>query len=238
MNGGHALVGGAQHVGRLGDDANQVERQQALNVVQRQHVALCRPGGLVARDQQVLPDRLSRLQRTRGGFAEQADDAVGVAHAGDFGVGDHHRHVGVVHGHARAVFNASGRVTHDVVEAHGAQLDQDLVHPTRGEGVLVAGLAGSEHEQVVTVFVLDQGLVQMGVALDDVDQVVHHAALTAHGEVEVSEPDVEVDDHRFVPEQGQTGGQAGTGGGFSHAPFARGDDDDLGHGSSVFSFRR
>jgi hypothetical protein len=40
---------------------------------------------------------------------------------------------------------------------------------------------------------------QLRFAVDDIDQVVDDAPLAAHDQVEVAQPDVEVDDHRFVP---------------------------------------
>ena len=47
---------------------------------------------------------------------------------------------------------------------------------------------------VSTPLVADQRLRQLGVALDDVDEVVDHAPLGAHDQVEVAQADVEVDD--------------------------------------------
>src|SRR5690606_6264082 len=55
--------------------------------------------------------------------------------------------------------------------------------------------------------------------------------LATHDEVEVAQADVEVDDGRLVPAQGQAGGKAGAGGGLAHPALAGGDDDDTGHGS-------
>jgi hypothetical protein len=95
--------------------------------------------------------------------------------------------------------------------------------------VLVTRLAGGEHEKVVALLVLDQGLVQVGFAVDDIDQVVHHAALATHDQVEVAQADVEVDDGGLVPAQGQAGGEAGAGGGLAHPALAGRHHDDLGH---------
>jgi hypothetical protein len=85
---------------------------------------------------------------------------------------------------------------------------QHLFHAVLRQRVLVARLAGGQHEQVVALLVLDERLVQVGLALDDVDQVVHHAALAAHDEVEVAQADVEVDHGGLVAAQGQAGWQS------------------------------
>jgi hypothetical protein len=63
----------------------------------------------------------------------------------------------------------------------------------------------AQHEQVVALLVLDQRLVQVGLAVDHIDQVVHHAAFAAHDEVEVAQTHVEVDDGGLVAAQGQAG---------------------------------
>jgi hypothetical protein len=106
-----------------------------------------------------------------------------------------------VHGHQRAAFDAGGRVADDVLEVHGGQIVQHLLHAFLRQRVLVAGLRGGQHEQVVALLVLDQGLVQVGFALDDVDQVIDHAALAAHDQVEVAQADVEVDHCGLVAAQ-------------------------------------
>jgi hypothetical protein len=106
-----------------------------------------------------------------------------------------------------------------------------------GQRVLVAGLAGGQHEQVVADLVLDQRLVEVGLAVDHVDQVVDHAPLAAHDQVEVAQADVEVDDGGLVAAQRQAGGKAGAGGGFAHAAFAGSDDNDLGHETGSFRIR-
>jgi hypothetical protein len=63
--------------------------------------------------------------------------------------------------------------------------------------------------------------------VDDVDEVVHHAALAAHDQVEVAQADVEVDDRDLLAAAGDAGGDAGAAGGLAHAALARGDYDDF-----------
>ena len=64
-----------------------------------------------------------------------------------------------------------------------------------GQRVLVAGLRGRQQRQRLDALVADQRLRQLGVALHDVDEVEHDAALGAHHEVEVAQADIEIDDH-------------------------------------------
>ena len=65
-----------------------------------------------------------------------------------------------------------------------------------GQRVLVAGLRGRQQRQRVDALVADQRLRQLGVALHDIDQVEHHAALGTHHQVQVAQADVEIDhDH-------------------------------------------
>ena len=125
-----------------------------------------------------------------------------------------------MHGHQRAGFDARGRVTHDVVKAHARQIGQHLFHAVLREGVLVTRLAGGQHEQVVALLVLDEGLVQVGLAMDDVDQVVHHTAFATHDQVEVAQAHVKVDDRRLEAAQRQARRETGAGGGFAHAALA------------------
>ena len=161
--------------------------------------------------------------RSRG---EDADDAVAVAHRGDFGVGHDDRAVGEIERGERAVLDAGRAVADDVVEL----LLQLLHHPLDAlalQRVLVARLRGREDEEVVVPLVLDQRLVEVGVAVDDVDEVEHDAALAAHHQVEVAQADVEIDDHGLVAAQRQAGGERGGGGRLADAALARCDDDHL-----------
>ncbi|MNT94692.1 hypothetical protein D3C72_2364320 [compost metagenome] len=65
------------------------------------------------------------------------------------------------------------------------------------------------------MLVLDQRLGQRRFFVDDVDQVVHHAAFAAHDQVQITQADVEVDHHGFVSAQGQAGRKAGAGSGLA-----------------------
>ncbi|MOA02937.1 hypothetical protein D3C78_1224140 [compost metagenome] len=178
-------------------------------------------------------DGFATGNRALGLGAEHAQDAVGIAHRGDFGVGHHQRFVGEVHGHQRAALDARGRVADDEVKAHFAQILEDLLDAILGQGFLVAGLRGGQHEQVVALLILDQRLIQVGFALDHIDQVIDHPALATHDQVEIAQTDVEVDDCGLVAAQSEAGSEAGTGGGLAHSTLAGGHDDDFGHVCTV-----
>ena len=71
--------------------------------------------GVVARDQQVFLDPLALL-RLLGLGVEQADDAVGIAHRGDFRIGYDDGSVGMPHGERRAALDACRAVADHPVE--------------------------------------------------------------------------------------------------------------------------
>jgi len=125
-----------------------------------------------------------------------------------------------VHGHHGAGLDAGGRVADDVLKVHGAQVGQHFFDTVLRQGVFVAGLRRRQHIQVVALLVFDQRLVQVGLAVDDIDQVIDHAALAAHDQVKVAQADVKVNHCRLVAAQGQTGCKAGAGGGLAHPALA------------------
>ncbi|MCY1460528.1 hypothetical protein D9M71_780950 [compost metagenome] len=63
--------------------------------------------------------------------------------------------------------------------------------------------------------------------MDDVDEVVHHAALAAHDQVKVAQANVEVDDGNFFAATGKPARDAGAGRGLANATFAGSDYDDF-----------
>ena len=70
------------------------------------------------------------------------------------------------------------------------------------------------------MFVFNQRLIQRSFALNHVNQVIHHAALAAHNQIQVAQAHVEIDNGGFVAAQGEAGCNAGAGGGFAHTAFA------------------
>src|SRR5574343_443746 len=117
-----ALVRGLQHFLGLGDDADDLDPQDFLDVLVRQHFAGFDAARVVAGDQQVFLDRLATLDGAARLGLQDAEDAVGVAHRRDFRIGHDQRLVGKGQRHHGAGLNASRRVADDVVEALVLQL--------------------------------------------------------------------------------------------------------------------
>ena len=76
-------------------------------------------------------------------------------------------------------------------------------------------------------FVLDQRLLESAVALDDVHEVVHDTPLAAHDQIEVAQPDVEVDHGDTLATLRQSTRDAGGSRGLADSPFTRSYDDNL-----------
>ena len=152
---------------------------------------------------------------------QNAEDAVGIAHTGNLGIGGYDGFVGKIQCHQRALFDTGGRIADDEFKTHLAgQRVQYFFHAFFGQRVFVACLRGRQDEQFVAMFVFNQSLVEGGFPLDDVDQVVYHAAFAAHNQIQVAQADVEVDNGGFMAAECQTGSNARTGGGFTHTAFA------------------
>jgi hypothetical protein len=100
------------------------------------------------------------------------------------------------------------------------QLDHDAGHAVGAERVLVAGLRGGEQVQRVDPLVADQSLGQLGVALDDVDEVVDDPPLRPHHEIQVAQADVEIDHHDLLPALRQRGAKGGGRRGLADASLA------------------
>src|SRR5690606_36555874 len=187
--------------------------------------------GVVTGQQQVFLDRIFAFFGAARFARQQAEHAVGVTYRGHFRVGHDDGLVGEVHRQVRAFLDTGRRVADHVFEVLRQFVDH-LLDAFQRQGVLVAGLAGGQHVKVLETLVLDQGLSQGGFAVDDVDEVVHHAAFAAHDQVAVTQADVEVDDDGLVPAQGEAGTDGSAGGGFTDATLAGSDYEDLGQGDS------
>ena len=215
-----ALVGGGQYAFGFGDDAEQFDGEDFDDVFDGEHFLLLHALGVVAGDDEVLFDGVFAQFGAARFAGEDAEDAIGVAHGGDFGVGGDDGFVSVVERHQRALFDAGGAVADDVFEVHRLEVVDDFADAFFGEGVFVAGLRGGQDVEVFDALVFDERLFQAGFAVDDVDEVVNDAAFDAHDEVEVAQADVEVDDAGFQPFQGESAGDAGAGRGFPYSAFA------------------
>ena len=111
---------------------------------------------------------------------------------------------------------------------------QNFFNAVFGQRLFVPGLRCGQHIQVVALLVFDQGLVEVRLTLNDIDQVIHHPAFAAHDQVQVAQAHIKVDNRCFVPAQSQAGRKTGAGGGFSHAAFAGGDHNDFCHERESF----
>src|SRR5574343_143337 len=111
-----ALVGGLQHFFRFRDDAEDLDAQDLLDILGREHLAGFDAARVVAGDQQVFLDRLAALDGAARRGLQDAEDAGGVAHRRDFRIGHDQRLVGKGQRHHGAGPNASRRGADDVVE--------------------------------------------------------------------------------------------------------------------------
>ena len=128
--------------------------------------------------------------------------------------------IGVPHRQRRAALDAGRTVADDPIEFR-AQLRDDAGDAVFGERVLVAGLRGRQQIEIFQPLVANERLRQLGDAVDDVDQIEHHAPFGAHDQVEVAQPDIEVDDHDLLALLGERGTQRGRRRGLADAAFAR-----------------
>ena len=110
-----------------------------------------------------------------------------------------------------------------------AQLVDDLGDALVGQRVLVAGLRCRQQVQILQALVADQRLRQFRHAVDDIDQVEHHAALGAHHQVEIAQADVEIDDDDLLAVLGERGAQCSRRRGLADAAFAGCHDYDMSH---------
>src|SRR5205814_2511459 len=131
---------------------------------------------------------------------QDADDAVAVAHRRDFRVGHDTRAIGEIERGNRAVLDPGRAVAYDVIELL-LQLIEHAFDPVALQRILVAGLRGRENIEIVVALVLDKGLVEVGVAIDNVDEIKYDTAFAAHDQIEVAQPDIEIDDDGLVAAQ-------------------------------------
>ena len=134
--------------------------------------------------------------------------------------------VGVIERRERAMLDAGRAVADDIVEII-LELVDDARHAFLAERVLVARLRGREDVEVVVALILDQRLIELGVAVDHIDEIEDDAAFAPHDQIEIAQPDIEIDDDRPVPAQCQPGCDRGGGGRLSDTSFAGSEHDYL-----------
>src|SRR6185437_8407893 len=103
----------------------------------------------------------------------------------------------------RTALDPGGAVAEDVIE-FVAQVVDHFFDAFAGEGVFVARLRGRQDREVLQPPVHDQSLFDLGVALDDVDEVEHHAALASHHHIEIAQADIEIDDDGLLAAHGKS----------------------------------
>ncbi len=104
-----------------------------------------------------------------------------------------------------------------------AQLLEHATDALLGQCVLVAGLRGRQHIEVVAAFVANQRLVEIGLLIDDIDEIVDDAPLASHDEIQVAQTDIEIDDDRAMTALRQSHSQRGGRGRLADPALARGD---------------
>ncbi len=139
----------------------------------------------------------------------------------------------MAHGQRRTTFNA-GRAVAD----HPVEMFLQLVdHPFdtfRRQIVLVARLRGRQQEQRLEAFVADQRLRQLGITLNDVDEIVNHPAFSTHDEIEVTQADIKIDDHDLLLVLRQRGAKRCSRGGLANPALAGSNNDYLPHMALLF----
>ena len=101
--------------------------------------------------------------------------------------------------HQRTGFNACRGITDDEIEFHFLQFFENLVDAFASQSVFIPGLGSRENVEIFRALIFNQRLVQCGIALNDVDEIINDATFAAHNQVEVTQADVEVDNDGFFP---------------------------------------
>ena len=154
---------------RFGNHAQEGNAQHVFDVFHRKHFAAFYTFGVVAGNQQVF-FHLFAFFGMAALALQDAQDAVGVAHAGHFGIGGNDGFVGKIQRHQRTGFDTGGRIAnHEFEVQFFGKLGEYAFHAFAGECVFIAGLRGGQYEQVVAMLVFNQCLVQCGFVLDNVD---------------------------------------------------------------------
>src|SRR5260370_16627780 len=142
---------------------------------------------------------------------QDADDPVAVAHRGNLGVGYDDRAVGEIESCDRTMLDPGRAVADDIVEVF-LELVEHPLDPVALQRFLVPRLRRREDVKVVVALIPDQCLVELSVAVDDIDEIEHNAAFAPHDQVEVAQPDIKVDNDSPLAAQSQPGDDRGCGG--------------------------
>src|SRR5580693_9485754 len=166
--------------------------------------------------------------RLHGFRIEHTDDAVGVAHGRDFGVGDDDSLVGIAHREHRAPLDSRRTVAENPVK-FGSQFGDNAPDPVVRQGILVPGLGCWKQPQILQLLVANESLRELCNALHDIDEVEYNPSFRSQYKVEVAQADVEVDDDHSFSHLRESRTERGCGSRLSDAAFARRHDHNFSH---------
>ena len=126
--------------------------------------------------------------------AQQADDAIDVAHRRNLRRADDDRFFRAGHRVTEAHLDAGRTIDQHVVEAF-AQPRDERAHACGVDLVFFARLRRREQEQVVAVLVADQRLVELDLFFQHVEQMIFDPALESEHDIEIAQTDVGIDEH-------------------------------------------
>src|SRR5260370_24450336 len=172
-------------------------------------------------------DRVEVVFGTARFGSQDPDDPVAVAHRGNLGVGYDDRAVGEIESGDRTMLDPGRAVADDIVEVF-LELVEHPLDPVALQRFLVPRLRRREDVKVVVALIPDQCLVELSGAVEYIDEIEHNAALAPHDQVEVAQPDIEVDNDSPLAAQSQPGGDRGCGSGLADASLARSEHDYFG----------
>lgn len=66
------------------------------------------------------------------------------------------------------------------------------------QGLFIARLRGRQDVELIAALIPNQRLIEIGLPIDDIGKVIDDAALAAHDQIEIAQPDVEIDHHRSM----------------------------------------
>ena len=106
----------------------------------------------------------------------------------------------------------AGGIADDVVKFALFQFVHDASDAFDTQRVLVTRLGRWQDVEVVNALVLDQGLMQAGLLIDQIHKIVHDAPFATHDQVKITQADVKIDNHRLVAAFCQARSNGGAGG--------------------------
>src|SRR5271169_5320407 len=124
------------------------------------------------------------------------------------------------------MFDPGGAIADDVVEAL-FQLVEHPLDPLALQRILVARLRSRKDVEAVVALIFDQRLIELGVAVDHVDEIKDDPALAPHDQVEVAQAYVEIDDNRAMAAQCQPGRDRGGAGRLADAALPGSEHNDF-----------